>query len=118
MEYKIEWKILNLRWHNLVRPYKALLGSVAVAVAVVVPRALSCSQMLSEVPRGSQRLTARVVVALGGFQRFPEAPRCPQRLPELPKCSQKLPEAPKRSEWLPDVSPGSQRFPDAPRCSQ
>ena len=36
MEYKIEWKILNLRWHNLVRPYKALLGSVAAAVAVAV----------------------------------------------------------------------------------
>ena len=41
MEYKIEWKILNLRWHNLVRPYKALLGSVAVAVAVAVAFAVA-----------------------------------------------------------------------------
>ena len=40
------------------RPYKALLGSVAVAVAVavVVPEAPSCSQRLPEAPRGSQTL--------------------------------------------------------------
>ena len=40
------------------RPYKALLGSVAVAVAVavVVPETPSCSQRLPEAPRGSQTL--------------------------------------------------------------
>ena len=47
-----------------VKPYKALLGSVAVAV-VAVPEVASCSQILPEAPRGSQRL--------------PEVPRGSQR---------------------------------------
>ena len=65
---------MNLRWHNLVRPYKALMGSVA--VAVVVPEAPSCSQRLPEAPRGSQKL--------------PEAPRGSQTLPKAPRGSQRL----------------------------
>ena len=50
--------------YYFVKPYKALLGSVAVAV-VVVPEVASCSQILPEAPRGSQRL--------------PEVPRGSQR---------------------------------------
>ena len=39
---------MNLRWHNLVRPYKALLGSVAVAVAVAVAFAVAVAVAVAD----------------------------------------------------------------------
>ena len=124
----------------MTRAPQALLGSVAVAVAVVVPEAPSCSQMLhgrppvaprtpprrsqetpesKSPPKWSQDGLKNRCVDRG---RSTQRPRCPLDAPPRPPGRPR--DAPRRrpSEQIPfkmaEAPRGSQKLPESPRGSQ